>query len=269
MSEARYLLDQDRREALRRLRNVERLEDPATIGYLEQIGVAPGWRCLEAGAGAGSIARWLGHRVGQSGRVLALDLNTDLLELEPRANVECRRADVASETIEERAFDLVHARNLLVHIPGREAILEKLARSVRPGGWILLEEPDLVADAPDPASPTAKQALYRKGTAGVFAFITERGLDIHYGARLHGRLRGLGFEFVGAEGLAVTFRGGRSEHASPHGDAFADLAEPVVATGRITRTEYDAFLALYSDPEFVWREGLRVIAWGRRPEAES
>ncbi len=266
MSESRYLLDRDRREALRRLRNVERLEDPATIGYLERIGVAPGWRCLEAGAGAGSIARWLGHRVGEEGSVLAADLMTDLLELEPRANVECRPIDLALEPIEERSFDLVHARNILVHIHERETVLETLARAVRPGGWILLEEPDLVADAPDPASPAAKQDLYRKGTAAVFVFITERGLDIHYGARLHGRLRALGFESVGAEGLAVTFQGGRPEHASPHGDAFADLAEPVVAGGRITREEFDAFLALYSDPGFAWREGLRVIAWGRRPQ---
>ncbi len=265
MSESRYLLDRDRREALRRLRSVERLEDPATIGHLERIGVAPGWTCLEAGAGAGSIARWLGHRVGEKGRVLAVDLKTDLLELEPRSNVECRQVDLAADPIEERSFDLVHARNVLVHIPEREAALERLARAVRPGGWILLEEPDLVADGPDPTAPLPKQALYTKATQVLFDFVVGKGLDLHFGARLHGRLRALGFDPVGSEGLAVTFHGGQPDHRSPHGDAFADLVDPVVAEGRITRGEFEAFLALYSDPEFAWREGLRVIAWGRRP----
>jgi hypothetical protein len=34
--------------------------DPATFSVLDSIGVAPGWRCLDAGAGAGSVARWRG-----------------------------------------------------------------------------------------------------------------------------------------------------------------------------------------------------------------
>lgn len=265
MSESRYLLDRDRREALRRLRNIEKLEDPATIACLERIGVSSGWRCLEAGAGAGSIARWLGRQVGETGRVLAADLNTDLLELEPRPNVECRRIDLAADTLEEAAFDLVHARNVLVHVAEREDALRKLARAVVPGGWIVLEEPDLVADGPDPTCSSEKQDLYRKGTGAVFSFISAQGLDIHFGARLRGRLRALGFESVSAEGLAVTFQGGNPLHASPHGDAFADLADPVVSEGLITREEFAAFLALYGDPDFAWREGLRVITWGRRP----
>jgi ubiquinone/menaquinone biosynthesis C-methylase UbiE len=56
------------------------MEDPATIEYLAKIGVAPGWHCLEIGAGAGSITEWLCQRVGSSGRVVATDINTCFLE---------------------------------------------------------------------------------------------------------------------------------------------------------------------------------------------
>jgi len=38
--------------------------------------VAAGWRCLEVGAGGGSIAEWLCDRVGPDGRVVATDLDT-------------------------------------------------------------------------------------------------------------------------------------------------------------------------------------------------
>ena len=43
----------------------------ATLGALE---ISPEWRCLEIGAGAGSVARWLADRVPQ-GEVVATDLN--------------------------------------------------------------------------------------------------------------------------------------------------------------------------------------------------
>jgi tRNA A58 N-methylase Trm61 len=46
---------------------------------LESLGVADGWRCLEVGAGGGSIAEWLCRRVGRKGAVLATDLDTRFL----------------------------------------------------------------------------------------------------------------------------------------------------------------------------------------------
>ena len=39
-----------------------------------------GWRCLEFGAGGGSIAAWLCDRVAPDGAVVATDLDTTVLE---------------------------------------------------------------------------------------------------------------------------------------------------------------------------------------------
>jgi hypothetical protein len=47
-----------------RLRLVEAFADPITARHVEAVGVLPGWRCLEVGAGRGSIARLLAERVG-------------------------------------------------------------------------------------------------------------------------------------------------------------------------------------------------------------
>jgi hypothetical protein len=44
-------------ENLNLLRKLERVLDPISTRYLETIGVAAGWKCLEIGAGAGSMAQ--------------------------------------------------------------------------------------------------------------------------------------------------------------------------------------------------------------------
>jgi SAM-dependent methyltransferase len=264
-----YLLDRDRQAALRRLQVVEQLEDPATIRRLEEIGVKPGWVCLEVGAGAGSIARWLDSRVSPGGHVVAADIEIDLLERLGAGNAEIRQLDLTRHSLEECAFDLVHARNLLIHLPDWEEILAKLVKSLRQGGWILLEEPDVMSDAADPNAPMAKRGLYEKGTAAVFDFLRSQGLDLHLGARLPTALRSLGLNHVHAEGIAPVFRGGDRRHRSPHASAFAEIRESILAEGGISASEFREFLALYEDPRFSWREGLRMMVSGRLPGVEK
>jgi hypothetical protein len=65
---SQYIFDNKSEEReFRRLQLVEAANDPTTIALLEETGIQPGWLCLELGAGAGSILRWLGHRVGPKG----------------------------------------------------------------------------------------------------------------------------------------------------------------------------------------------------------
>jgi tRNA A58 N-methylase Trm61 len=47
-----------------RLAMLTQVADPISTRRLTELGVEPGWRCLEAGAGDGSVARWLADRVG-------------------------------------------------------------------------------------------------------------------------------------------------------------------------------------------------------------
>ena len=42
-----------------RLDILETLNDPATFAWLAQLGISKGWRCLDVGAGGGSVARWM------------------------------------------------------------------------------------------------------------------------------------------------------------------------------------------------------------------
>jgi SAM-dependent methyltransferase len=258
-----YLIDRELDEARRRLDLLEALDDPGTFRHLETIGVAEGWRCLEVGAGGGSVAAWLAERVGPTGRVVATDLDPRFLAKLDRENLEVRRHDVATDPLETDAFDLVHARSVLMHVPHRDAALAKLARAVKPGGWMLLEEPDATCDGPDPEAAEASGSLYRKVTATIYDFLREREVDPFFGRELYGRVEGLGFEAVRGEGRLQLFRGG-SEPSSPHMPAFAELKDQVVAEGRVSGEEYDEFLALADDPGFLWREAMTMSVFGRR-----
>jgi SAM-dependent methyltransferase len=97
----------------RRLGALEALLDAGTIRHLEARGVAAGWRCLEVGAGGGSIAAWLCDRVGVTGSVVATDLDVTVLAALTRPNLEVRGHDVLADELPPAAFDLVHLRLLL------------------------------------------------------------------------------------------------------------------------------------------------------------
>lgn len=124
-----------------RLRLLELWHDPGTIQRLEQLGIAPGWRCLEAGAGRGSITQWFADQVGPTGSVVAPDIDPRFLTEMPD-NVEVRRLDIRTDAVEAEGYDLVHCRALLMHLPEPGAALARLVSALRPGGVLLVEEGD-------------------------------------------------------------------------------------------------------------------------------
>ena len=70
-----YILDDAATLEYQRLDLMSKILDPWTREYLGALGVGQGWRCLELGAGNGSIAEWLCDTVGPSGSVTAIDIN--------------------------------------------------------------------------------------------------------------------------------------------------------------------------------------------------
>src|SRR3954451_23201014 len=104
-----YALANSVSAAVDRFAALSAVYDPVTSRHLDEVGIAPGWHCLELGAGSGSVARWMGERVGPAGRVLAVDLDTRWLAGLARGPVELRALDVRTDELPAAAFDLVHA----------------------------------------------------------------------------------------------------------------------------------------------------------------
>ena len=138
-----YVLDHHREGERDRLDLMSRLLDPMHRRHIEQLGIGPGARTLEVGCGNGSISAWLAGRVAPGGRAVAVDLDLSLVDAD-MPSLELRQADIVAEPIEPRDFDLVTARAVLHHVADLQAAVANLVASVRPGGAILLIEPDFL-----------------------------------------------------------------------------------------------------------------------------
>ncbi|MFY0542142.1 class I SAM-dependent methyltransferase [Nannocystis pusilla] len=117
---------------LARLRTIEADWDAKTRRHLQDLGVGPGQRCLEVGAGAGGVARWLSGQVGPGGKVVATDIDPRFLADLKADNLEVRRHDIAVDPLETDSYDLVHCRVLLIHMRDPAAVLRRMFAALRP-----------------------------------------------------------------------------------------------------------------------------------------
>jgi len=53
-----------------------------------------------------------------------------------------KSTNIVNDPLPEAAFDLVHTRLVLVHLPERDRVLERLIAALKPGGWIAADELD-------------------------------------------------------------------------------------------------------------------------------
>jgi SAM-dependent methyltransferase len=164
--------------------------------------VGAGWCCLEAGAGGGSITRWLCSVVGEAGQVVAVDLDTRFVERIDAINLEVRRLDLVSDPLPVEAFDFVHTRLVLMHIPQREQVLERLIAALRPGGVVLVEEHDIF-----PVETLAAGA-YARAWQLFAARMRRAGLAADWSRDLPALMDRFGLDDVVAEVDAQLFRGG-------------------------------------------------------------
>jgi len=253
-----YILSQDpdRETERRRLEMLQRYQDAPTIRCLEQTGITAGWRCLDAGAGAGSISRWLASRVGPSGGVLAVDLDTSLLE--ESDNLGVRQHDLRTGRLPEGVFDLVHTRLVLTHLPEREDVLDALVRACRPGGWVVVGDIDYSTTGIDRPDEEFERVCDSYNVVSAKA-----GGDPVIGPKLPEMLHRQGLVDVQAEEFRTLVRGG-SAGATALSLTFERIRERAVEAGvpdasvaRARELVMDPAVGVYS-PSF-W------TVWGRRP----
>lgn len=267
-----------------RLMALSALFDPVTKRHLAPLGVGPGWRCLEVGAGTGTIAAWLSDVVGPKGRVLATDLSLDLMEAREleAENLELQRHDIVNDPLPEGEFDLVHSRLVLEHLPARLDVLAKLSRGLAPGGWLVLEDMCFRGQhATDRRGALSIGTLFR----AVSLLARQHGHDPRWAPRIPKHMQQAGLSEIGAEGTQIMLIGGSPAvgFAQPSLARMRSLllddgvvpprgvqkvlsaAPPLKA---VLGRQIDRVEELLADPEFVYVIPTFVTAWGRRsPEA--
>ncbi len=255
-----YLLSQRDSPDLERsrLRLLQEYHDPLSIRQLHAIGVGPGWRCLDVGAGGGSVTRMLAERVGSTGSVLAVDLDTSLLEGQANDRIEVRRHDILSDPLSADAFDLVHARLLLMHLPSRLEALRRLVSAVRPGGWVAAIDPDFTTVALLPTTRT-----WERTWSVFYDALVAGGWDPRYGARLCSDLRAADLVEVQADYIA-SCEAGESIVSRLLSLTFERLRERMVALGA-DNDEIDESRRLLEDPANTINSPTTCVARARRP----
>jgi SAM-dependent methyltransferase len=260
-----YAFDNARSAQEQRLRAIEELLDGGTIRLLEACGVGPGWHCAEIGAGGGTIAGWLCRRVGDTGHVLATDLNVRLLRARREPNLEVLEHDVLVDELPVDAFDLVHLRLLLAWLSDPREALRRLVRAVKPGGVLVAEEMDFISVAPDPRLDERRRELFVRALAAHHAVLAQiSGFDAAYGRRLAGDLAEAGLVACGCEGRTGMCRGGEVGGRAWR-LTLEQLRQPIIASERMSADELEQVLELCEDPTFSFLSQVTVAAWGRRP----
>ncbi|MDV9171151.1 methyltransferase domain-containing protein [Streptomyces sp. W16] len=265
---SRYLFDSAALQTVGRFTALESCYDPVSRRQLELTGLTAGWRCLEVGGGGASLGDWLGERVGPRGEVT-------VTELEPRwaaprqrpEHVRLLRHDVVRDPLPGQDYDLVHARLVLLHLPERISVLQRLAAALRPGGWLVLEEFDCgwtpVLAAPDDASA----ALFDRVHTALMGLLEKAGADPLWGRRVMGAMAAAGLSDLTATTYAEAWPGG-STGIALHRHNTEQVADRLTASG-VTQDELTEFQALLHHPEFVVNSYPLISARGRRPHEKE
>jgi SAM-dependent methyltransferase len=239
-----------------RLRGIEELWDSGSVALLTELGLGAGWRCLEIGAGGGSMVEWMAR---QQALVTAVDIDTRLVEHLVSDTVTVQRLDVRTAEFPQGEFDLVHARLVFQHLSDRQQILERLAAALCPGGWMVIEDYDWTCFGWDPQDPVLDRTTeailrYAKQTSGA---------EVDYGRQVVDDLNRAGLIDVRGEGRARIIDGG-----CPGFDFFKlsveSLRQRLIDAGALSAADSEMAAARLNDPGIRAYTPMMMVGIGRR-----
>ena len=212
------------------------------------IGVTANTTAIDIGCGVMGVLHLIAERVGEEGRVVGLDREARMVEFgrqlaEQRGlAVEFIEADATATGLPDRAFDLVHARTLLLNV-----------------------EPDASAwncDPPHPAFDILRGAIlsaYRR-----------TGKDFSIGRRIARMLRDAGLHDVQVRPTARATEAG--EYYQTFLLTIAGLVRDVIVqAGELTADEFESYTAALrahlDAPGTITCQPVMWQAWGRATPA--
>jgi SAM-dependent methyltransferase len=190
-----YLLGDSRTEAAR-LRAQARLWDPTAHALFDRLKIRRGTCVLEIGPGAGSLHRELRRRVRgpvdvvEPSKTFARGLNR-LAGRDGFGQGQIWRANLADVRLPRSSYDVIFARWVFLFLPDPAAHVRQLARALRPGGMLAVEdyqrETFRMLPRPD---------AWERFLAADRAFFESQGGDASIGARLPALFTAAGLELV-------------------------------------------------------------------------
>ena len=245
-------------------RRLSLLNDILNRGSLRQLSLRGGERVIDLGCGLGQLTHGMAAAAGPAGRVLGIDRSAEQLAQARQvtgspeaAPIEFREGDVLALELpddEWESFDVAHTRFVLEHVPEPLQVVRTMARAVKTGGRVVLEDEDhdILRLWPEPPG------VLRMWRAYVDSYV-RRGNDPFVGRKLNVLLHEAGLE--PKRSAPIWFGSSAGESLFPawidnfHG-VMTGAREEVLSTGALDAAAYDAAL-------------LALREWGRRPDAAA
>lgn len=129
----------DERQIRALAKELRRVRDRVLAGARLREGV----RVLDVGAGTGLLAVEARRRVGEFGRVIALDISTDALAAFARRGIGLSliAGDAIALPLPDESVDVVVMRSALIYVSDKLRAATEFHRVLRPGGRVSLFEP--------------------------------------------------------------------------------------------------------------------------------
>lgn len=151
---------------------------------LDRLGLREGWRCADVGAGGGDVSVALAQLVGRDGRIYAVDNDPMRRDEVAKAAAAAAQAQVialtqAGEDLTlPEPLDLAFCRFVLLHVRDPLVVLARMAGAVRPGGWVVAQEPITTAGRVDGEPLGMPDARHPDVGAELPALIRRAGLEL-------------------------------------------------------------------------------------------
>jgi len=199
----------------------------------------------------------------RAGHVVVTNLDTRLLEAIDSPNIEVRRHDIVNDDLETDRYDLVHARYVLLHLKKGEVVLKKLADSLKPGGWLFIEDPDLDEMMCDVATEDIDRALIDRHFGAVRQMMSNFGMDMKFGSNTLKAFKDNNLESLRSESSTQVVFGGSqlAELFRPS----AEMKDRLISAGLVTGEDVDEFTEGIRKPTFLFRSMRTVFTLGKKP----
>ena len=148
---------------------------------LDRLGLREGWRCVDVGAGGGDVTVALAEIVGRDGRVYAVDSDPASRDETARAAAAHSQVLALTQAGEDlllpEPVDLAFCRFLLMHVHDPVVVLRRMGEAVRPGGWVVAQEPITSAGRVDSQPLSMPDARHPDIGAQLPALVRSAGLE--------------------------------------------------------------------------------------------
>jgi ubiquinone/menaquinone biosynthesis C-methylase UbiE len=138
----------NRDSEIARLEMQSTLFEPITKQTLLNAGLKKGMSCIDIGCGSGSVTRLMAKMVGETGRVVGVDIDNRYLQycnrsITSRQNVEFIHDDICESRLDSKErFDIVYSRFMFHHLADRREAVHSMKRLTKKGGTVIIQDLD-------------------------------------------------------------------------------------------------------------------------------